>query len=124
MSALSAGAWVAVALLGGVGALARFLFDAAVAEGGDSPFPVGTLAVNLSGAALLGIVVGAALQGAALTVVGGGLLGSYTTFSTWMFESQRLGEAGRATLLWLNIGLSLLAGLLALTLGHWLGGLL
>jgi fluoride exporter len=117
-------AWIAVAVLGGVGALARFLLDAAVAEGAGGPFPFGTLVVNLSGAALLGIVAGASLHGTALVVVGGGLLGSYTTFSTWMFESQRLGEAGRATLLWLNVGLSLLAGLLALTLGHWLGGVL
>lgn len=121
---MSAPAWIGVALLGGVGALARFLFDAAVAEGAEGPFPLGTLAVNLSGAALLGVVAGAALHGAALAVVGGGLLGSYTTFSTWMFESQRLGEAGRAALLWLNVGLSLLAGLAALTLGHWLGGVL
>ena len=67
---------------------------------------------------------GAPLHGTALTIVAGGGLGSYTTFSTWMFESQRLGEAGRATLLWLNIGLSLLAGLAAVSLGHWLGGVL
>jgi CrcB protein len=121
---MSAAAWIGVALLGGVGALARFLLDAAVAEGAAGPFPAGTLAVNLSGAALLGLLAGLALHGAALTIVAGGGIGSYTTFSTWMFESQRLGEAGRASVLWLNIGLSLLAGLLAVTLGHWLGGVL
>ena len=121
---MTAAAWIGVALLGGVGALARFLLDAAVAEGAAGPFPAGTLAVNLSGAALLGLLAGFALHGAALTIVAGGGIGSYTTFSTWMFESQRLGEAGRASMLWLNIGLSLLAGLLAVTLGHWLGGVL
>ena len=121
---MSTAAWIGVALLGGVGALARFLLDAAVAEGAAGPFPAGTLAVNLSGAALLGLLAGFALHGAALTIVAGGGIGSYTTFSTWMFESQRLGEAGRASMLWLNIGLSLLAGLLAVTLGHWLGGVL
>jgi fluoride ion exporter CrcB/FEX len=41
-----------------------------------------------------------------------------------MLESHRLGEAGRATALWLNLGLSLAAGLVAVTLGHWLGGAL
>jgi fluoride ion exporter CrcB/FEX len=41
-----------------------------------------------------------------------------------MFESQRLGEAGEARLLWLNVCASLLAGLVAVALGHWLGGLL
>ena len=121
---MSAAAWIGVALLGGVGALARFLLDAAVAEGAAGPFPAGTLAVNFSGAALLGLLAGLALHGAALTIVAGGGIGSYSTFSTWMFESQRLGEAGRASMLWLNIGLSLLAGLLAVTFGHWLGGVL
>ena len=121
---MSAAAWIGVALLGGAGALARFLLDATVAEGAAGPFPAGTLVVNLSGAALLGLLAGLALHGAALTIVAGGGIGSYTTFSTWMFESQRLGEAGRASMLWLNIVLSLLAGLLAVTLGHWLGGVL
>jgi fluoride exporter len=121
---VSAPAWIAVALLGGAAALARFLLDAALGERVAGPFPAGTLAVNLSGAVLVGLLAGAALHGAALTIVAGGGLGSYTTFSTWMFESHRLGEAGRAHLLWLNIGLSLAAGLAALTLGHWLGGTL
>lgn len=121
---MSAPVWIAVALLGGAAALVRFLLDAALAERVAGPFPAGTLAVNLSGAVLLGLLAGAALHGAALTIVAGGGLGSYTTFSTWMFESHRLGEAGRAHLLWLNIGLSLLAGLAALTFGHWLGGAL
>ncbi|HKB51503.1 MAG TPA: fluoride efflux transporter CrcB [Solirubrobacterales bacterium] len=126
---MSAGAWIAVALLGGAAALARFLLDAAISERSRAPFPAGTLAVNLSGAVALGLLAGAALHGAALhgaalTVVAGGGLGSYTTFSTWMFESQRLGEAGDARSLWLNLGLSLLAGLGALALGRWLGGVL
>lgn len=121
---MSAPAWIAVALLGGAASLARFLLDAALAERAAGPFPAGTLAVNLSGAVALGLVAGAALHGVALTIVAGGGLGSYTTFSTWMFESHRLGEAGRAELLWLNVGLSLAAGLAALTLGHWLGGAL
>jgi CrcB protein len=120
---VSAAAWVGVALLGGAGAIARFLLDAAVSERGGGPFPRGTLAVNLSGAAVLGVLAGAALHGSALTIVAGGGLGSYTTFSTWMFESQRLGEAARLDLLWLNVALSLAAGLGAVALGHWLGGL-
>lgn len=121
---MSAAAWLAVALLGGAAALARFLLDAAVGERFAGPFPAGTLAVNLSGAVLLGLLAGAALHGTALTIVAGGGLGSYTTFSTWMFESQRLGEGGDARLLWLNLALSLAAGLAAVALGHWLGGLL
>jgi CrcB protein len=116
--------WTALGLLGGAAAIARFLLDAALSERGGGPFPMGTLVVNLSGAALLGLLAGAALSGDARTIVAGGGLGSYTTFSTWMFESQRLGEAGRSALLWINVVLSLAAGLAALALGHLIGGLL
>jgi fluoride exporter len=117
-------AWAALALLGGAAALGRFLLDAALSERSAGPFPVGTLVVNLSGAALLGLLAGAALSGEARTIIAGGGLGSYTTFSTWVFESQRLGETGRAGMLWLNVAISLVAGLAALALGHWLGGAL
>jgi CrcB protein len=117
-------AWVAVAALGGAMAIARFLVDSEVAARSDGDFPVGTLAVNLSGAAVLGILAGAALSGTAYTIVVGGGLGAYTTFSTWMLESHRAGEDGDARVLWANIAVSLLAGLAAVALGHWIGGLL
>ena len=121
---MSAGAWVAVGLVGGLGALARFLVDGLVGESSPSPFPLGTLVVNLSAALLLGLVTGATLRGEALTIVAGGGLGSYSTFSTWMFETQRLGEAGRGILLLLNLALPLATGLAAVALGRTLGGAL
>jgi len=121
---VSAATWIGVALAGGVAALARFLLDSAVAERFAGDFPAGTLAVNLTGAVLLGFLAGVALHGAALAIVAGGGLGSFTTFSTWMLESHRLGEVGDARALWLNITVSLVAGLAAVTLGHWVGGLL
>jgi fluoride exporter len=121
-------AWVAVAALGGAMAIARFLVDTTVAGrlGGDrlAGFPIGTLAVNLSGAVVLGILAGAALSGTAYTIVAGGGVGTYTTFSTWMLESHRAGEDGAARVLWANIAVSLVAGLAAVALGHWIGGLL
>lgn len=121
-------AWVAVAALGGAMAIARFLVDSTVAArlGGGrlAGFPVGTLAVNLSGAVVLGVLGGAALSGTAYAIVAGGGVGTYTTFSTWMLESHRAGEAGDARVLWANIAVSLVAGLAAVALGHWIGGLL
>ncbi len=117
-------AWVAVGLLGGVAAAARFLVDAEVAARAGSEFPLGILAVNLSAALALGVVAGAALHGVALTILAGGGIGSYSTFSTWILDSQRLGVAGRADLAWLNIGASLLVGFAAVAFGHWLGGVL
>ena len=117
---MSATVWVAVGLLGGAAAVARFLVDAAFAAP-DHPFPLGILAVNLAGTLALGLVAGAALSGEALVIVAGGVIGSFTTFSTWILDSHRLADAGHAHLVWLNIGLSLLAGFAAVTLGHWLG---
>ena len=108
-------AWVAVAALGGAMAIARFVVDSTVGTrlGGD--FPSGTLAVNLSGAVVLGILAGAALSGTAYAIVAGGGVGTYTTFSTWMLESHRAGEDGDARILWANIAVSLIAGLAAVT---------
>lgn len=120
---MSPAAWIGVALLGGSAAAARFLIDAAIGARSDHPFPLGILAVNLAGALALGLVAGAALEGQALVVVAGGGIGSFTTFSTWILDSHRLAEAGHSHLVWLNLGLSLLAGFAAVALGHWLGGM-
>jgi len=49
------------------------------------------------------------------------VIGSYTTFSTWMLESHRLAEDGQRWLLWANIGLSLALGVGAAALGRLLG---
>ena len=116
--------WVGVALLGGVGALARFLLDGAVSRRTGGGFPFGTLAVNLSGALALGLLAGIALNDDALLLAGTALLGSYTTFSTWMFESHRLGEDGQPQRLWLNIAGSMALGIAAAALGRLIGGAL
>jgi CrcB protein len=113
--------WVGVALLGGAGAVARFVVDGAVAGRFDGDLPVGTLAVNVSGAFLLGLLAGLALTGDALLLVGTATLGSYTTFSTWMLETQRLVEDGAGRTAAVNIVLSLGAGVAAVLLGRALG---
>jgi CrcB protein len=118
---LSAAGWVAVGLLGGAAAAARYLIDSAFAARTDRPFPFGVLAINLAGTLVLGLVAGAALHGEALVVVAGGAIGSFTTFSTWMLDSHRLADAGHAHMVWLNLGLSLVAGFAAIVIGHWIG---
>ena len=114
--------WVGVAVFGGFGAVARFRVDMAVSARLPSDFPLGTLIVNLSGTVPLGLLVGAALPHRTLLVLGTGFLGGYTTFSTWMVESERLGEAGDVVLLAANLVLSLLLGFglaaLAWHVGH------
>jgi CrcB protein len=113
-----------IGLAGGVGAVARFAVDGAVARRAATEFPLGTLVVNISGAFALGVLVGAALHGDGYRLAGTGLLGAYTTFSTWAFESQRLGEDGELRLGALNFVVSLLLGLLAVWAGRHLGAAL
>ncbi len=110
-----------VGLLGGVGAAARFLVDGFVIRRAGGRFPFGILAVNLSGALVLGVLAGAALHGDAYRLVGGALLGAYTTFSTWVFDSHRLGEEGRPWLGALNVIATLALGLFAVWLGRQIG---
>lgn len=112
---------VAVGLAGGLGAIARFLVDGLVARRSAIAFPLGTLAVNLSGAFALGVIVGASLDGDALRVAGSGLLGGYTTFSTWAFESHRLAEDGGGRVAAANFVVSLVLGVLAAWAGRRLG---
>jgi CrcB protein len=116
--------WSAVAVLGGVGALFRFGLDGAISERAGSDFPWGTLAVNLSGALVLGLLAGLVLHGDALLLAGTAVLGSYTTFSTWMFETHRLAEDGELWLALINMLLSLALGVGAAALGRTIGGAL
>jgi CrcB protein len=113
--------WIAVGAVGGLGALARFGLDAWISEREAGSFPFGTLAVNVSGAALLGLLAGVALHGDALLIAGTGALGSYTTFSTWLFETHRLGEDGELGAAALNVVVSLAVGLGAVALGRLVG---
>jgi CrcB protein len=113
--------WVGVAFLGGCGALARFGLTLLVADRLHPHLPVGTLAVNVSGAFLLGLLAGASVEGDARLLFGAGLLGAYTTFSTWMVETQRIGEAGKRRLALANALLSIALGLVAAALGRALG---
>ena len=119
---MSAAVLVGVGVVGGVGAIGRFLLDGAVAERAGRDFPYGTLVVNIVGAFALGVLVGAALDQDAYRVAGTGLIGAFTTFSTWALESHRLGEDGQLRLGIVNFTVSLVLGVLAAWAGRHLGG--
>ena len=110
--------------IGGLGAIGRFTLDSAVSRRVGRSFPWGTLAVNLSGAFALGVLAGATISDDAYRIAGTGLLGAYTTFSTWALESHRLAEDGRLRLGVANLLVSLVAGLALAWLGQQVGGLL
>jgi CrcB protein len=118
---MTAVAWIGVVLAGGVGAVARVGLGGAIERRHGSEFPLATLCVNGLGALALGLVVGLGLAGTALVLVAVGLIGSFTTFSTWLFETQRLTEVGQARLAAMNVALSLAVGLTALGAGWAVG---
>ena len=114
--------WIAVALVGGAASVARFVVDSEVGRRVGASFPFGTLAVNLSGAFLLGLLTGLALSTEALLIFGTATIGSYTTFSTWMLETDRLGESGAPVAAAVNIVGSVVLGVAVAALGRTVGG--
>lgn len=114
-------AWIAVALLGGCGAVARFAVDGAVSTRLGRDFPYGTFVINISGSFVLGLLTGAAVTGVTATLTGTATIGSFTTFSTWMLETHRLREDGEFRPALLNVVVSLFAGFAAAALGRLVG---
>lgn len=115
---------IGLGLLGGVGAIARFALDGQVSGRVQSELPYGTFAVNILGAFVLGVLVGASLGKDAYSLAGTGLIGAFTTFSTWTFESHRLGEDNRLPLGLANFLVSLVVGVVAAWAGRHLGTML
>ncbi len=114
--------WIGVGVIGGVGALARFLIDGAVGSRWGGRYPLGTLVVNISGAFLLGVLVGLGPSTDAMRLAGTALLGSYTTFSTWMLETHRAAEDAQDLTAAANVVLSLVLGVAGAALGRVVGG--
>ncbi|BBX17690.1 fluoride efflux transporter CrcB [Mycolicibacterium duvalii] len=113
--------WLGVGVLGGCGALLRFLVDRAVSRRSSWAFPLGTFVVNVSGAFLLGFFAGLAFSPHVALLAGTAFVGAYTTFSTWMFETQRLAEERQLWPAFANIAASVLVGLAAAWAGQQLG---
>ncbi|MFF9815423.1 fluoride efflux transporter CrcB [Streptomyces sp. NPDC014006] len=107
--------WLLVVAGGVVGAPLRYLTDRAVQSRHDSVFPWGTLAVNVVGCVILGLLTGAAAAGAVDShvrlLLGTGLCGALTTYSTFSYETLRLTETGARLYAALNVAGSVAAGL-------------
>jgi len=117
--------FVAVALAGGAGAALRLFLDGAVRTRVRTALPVGTLLINVVGSLLLGLITGLTLAAwlpeAWHLVLGGGLMGGFTTFSTASVETVRLAQDRRSLAALVNgLGMLVLAVSCAF-LGLWLG---
>jgi CrcB protein len=118
---MSALVWAGVVVIGGAASVLRFYVDGIVGAATRRDFPYGTLVVNLSGAVVLGLLTGLAIRGDAALLAGTAAVGSYTTFSTWMLETQRLTEERQHFKAVANILVSLVAGVAAAELGRLIG---
>lgn len=118
--------WVAVVLLGGLGAVARTLVDRAITRAHRGVMPLGIFVVNMTGAFILGVMTGMATSSDVRLLAGTGFLGGFTTFSTWIADSRRLIDARLRREALFNIIVAFAAGLAVAfagwALGAWLDG--
>ncbi|MFG2404894.1 fluoride efflux transporter CrcB [Streptomyces brevispora] len=120
--------WLLVIAGAAVGAPLRYLTDRAVQSRHDTLFPWGTFAVNVTGCLALGLLTGAVTAGAATShvqlLLGTGLCGALTTYSTFSYETLRLAEDGARLYAAANVVASVVAGLGAVFAGVTLAGAL
>ncbi|MEU1469436.1 fluoride efflux transporter CrcB [Streptomyces sp. NPDC005761] len=107
--------WLLVIIGAAVGAPLRYLTDRAVQARHATVFPWGTFTVNVSGCLVLGLLTGAVAAGAASShlqlLLGTGLCGALTTYSTFSYETLRLAEDGARFYAAANAVASVVAGL-------------
>ena len=119
---MSAAAVAFVALGAAVGAPTRWYVDTWTQRQWAPIFPWGTFGVNVVGSALLGFLVASwSRDGAVATLVGVGFCGALTTFSSYAWESHRLGEDGATGIALANVVGTPLVCCAAAALGWWLG---
>ncbi len=120
---------LAVALGGAIGASLRYAIAQLIGPRLRADFPLATLSVNVVGAFLLGIVMALAVERGEIghwwrLFLSVGLLGGFTTFSTFAFETVELVHEGAYAVALLNAAGSVIAGLLAAVAGLYLGRML
>jgi CrcB protein len=121
-------AWLLVGIGGAIGSVARYALSAVVLRATGTLFPLGTFVVNAVGCLCFGLVVGAAEQRITLTpearaLVLAGILGGFTTFSSYVFDSAGLMRDGQMGAAIVNLAGQVVAGLAAFWIGSALGGL-
>jgi len=118
-----------VALGGALGAATRWVLGGWLAERFGPTFPWHTMIINVTGALLLGVLMGASLERGFISpdwrvFLGTGVLGGYTTFSTLAYESVALFEQGAYGPALFNMFGSGVLGLVAAVAGLAIGRIL
>ncbi len=111
--------------VGGIfGGICRFKLGRMISRKESGAFPLGTFFINMTGAILLGLLTGAGAGGKEYLLLGDGFLGSYTTFSTFMYEGFHLFRGNEHKNAFFYVFGTLVLGVLGYMLGVWLAGLL
>lgn len=117
--------FLAVCLAGGIGAALRFVVDGAVRIRTKVAFPLATMIINVSGSLVLGLLAGLVLSHVLSPewqlIIGTGMMGGYTTFSTASVETVRLLEERRWAATLINGLGMLIISTLAAALGYLIG---
>ena len=118
--------YVAVAIGGALGAMARYWIGSLVGERFPTRFPLGTLIINVSGSFIIGLFLTLVTDRMSIhpnwrLAIAVGFVGAYTTFSTFEYETFKLLEGGSSTYGFMNVVVSLTLGFLAVWGGIELG---
>ena len=117
-----------VAIGGALGSVARYQMDGWVQAKIGAQFPYGTLAVNVVGSLLLALVMFIALHTEAISpsmriALSTGVIGGFTTYSTFNYETLHLAQSGAVALAVINVAVTLVACLAAGVAGIWVARL-
>jgi CrcB protein len=120
---------LSIAIAGSIGALSRYWVSGWLHSVLGLAFPYGTLAVNIIGSFLIGLVMQISTTSTIISQswripITIGFLGALTTFSTFSFETIRLAQSGAFIVAALNILLHVSLSLIAALLGLWIGKIL
>ncbi len=116
------GRFLLICLGGALGTGARFLISIGMARAFGPEFPRGTILINVTGSFLIALIMELSLRGGAISpgmrlFLTTGVMGGYTTYSSFNYETLRLGEDGNVGLAALNLGLTVVGCLVAGVLG-------
>ncbi len=107
-----------VGIGGAFGSIVRYKLGKIIAQKSGSDFPVNTFLINITGAILLGVVVGIGVSGSVYCLLADGFLGAYTTFSTFMYEGFQLFRENEKKNAFVYIAASLVIGIIGYIMGY------
>lgn len=108
---------ILVGLGGAFGSITRFIVEKIITNKNDSVFPVATFLINITGSLFLGIISCFFIEKYIYLFIAGGFLGSYTTFSTFMYQLFDLSK-DRKKIAFLYLVLSIIIGVIFFILGY------